>query len=89
MKKYFGVGESISCEVKGPIDIKYKIDGYPEDHDYHGWYLKGSSIKIKIISQHREVFSHWLVNGEKVAEIPLIHPIDSKTVIEPILKEDS
>ena len=89
MKKYFGVGESIPCNVKGPVDIKYEIDGYPENHDYHGWYLKGSSIKLEIVSPHRKIFSHWLVNGEKVSDVPLVYPVDSEAVIEPILEEDN
>lgn len=89
MQHFFGVGESLPCNVKGPLNIKYEIDGYPEDRDYYGWYFEGSSIRVEIVSPHRKNFSHWLVNGEKVAGMPLVYPINSETIIEPVLKKNT
>jgi hypothetical protein len=87
MARYCGAGESLSCEVKGADGIEYEIDGYPERAGYQGWYFKGQPIRVKIVGRHARVFSHWLVNGKKVAVSELVYPVSSATVIEAVLKQ--
>lgn len=83
-----GIRESLSCKVKGPVDIKYQIDGYPEGADYQGWYYAQETIDIRIVSPHRIHFSHWMVNGKKISDTHLIFPITNKTDIEPVFKDN-
>jgi len=86
MQQHLGVGESLACEVKGPVGIKYLIDNYPEKENYYGWYFKGEQIKVEIVSRQKASFLHWLVNGKNVREHPLVYSVNSKTVIKPIFK---
>jgi hypothetical protein len=87
MAQYCGAGESFSCEVKGPRGIEYNIDGYPERAGYQGWYFRGQPIRVEIAGQHTRGFSHWLVNGKKVAVSQLVYPVSSAIVIEPVFSE--
>ncbi|MFC1599337.1 CotH kinase family protein [Candidatus Omnitrophota bacterium] len=88
MQKHMGSDESYSCTVKGPKGIAYEIDGFSSRAPYHGWYFKGSTVEIKIVSYHKKSFSHWLINGSKVIkDKDLIYQVNSETAIEPILKE--
>ncbi len=92
LRKYYGIygiGESLRSQVNGPDGIKFLIDGYPEEPGYEGWYFKGETIDIKVVSQHQSKFSHWMVNGEKIRDRRLIFPINRKTVIEPILSTEN
>lgn len=89
ISRYLEAGESLPCEVKGPIKIKYEIDGYPEKEGYRGWYFKGKQIKVEIVSGHKASFSHWLVNRKRIEEYSLVHSVTSKTVIKPIFKRKS
>lgn len=88
MSRFFETGESLSCEVNGPPGIRFKIDGYSETNNYKGWYFEGAPIKIEIVSPHRDLFSHWLVNGKKISGSQLVYNIDSITSIEPVLKKN-
>ncbi|MFC2169662.1 CotH kinase family protein [Acidobacteriota bacterium] len=89
IQRYFGTGESLFCEVKGPTGIEYKIDGYSEKDSYHGWYFKDERITIEITGQHKSSFLYWLVNGKKIATPFLDYPVSLKTTIVPVLKESS
>ena len=82
---YFGPAEIFLAKVEGPSGIRYKIDGYLEEGGYQGYYYNGKNIEIEIISPHRDNFSHWMVNGEKVQRLRLSLPLYSNTVIEPVL----
>jgi len=86
MCKYINVGESIGCRVDGPGGIEYNIDGYPETSGYKGWYFQGAIITVDITSSEREVFSHWLVNDERIDGSHLVYPVVSETVINPIFR---
>ena len=85
MQRYFGLGQVLSCQVKGPDGIQYQIDGYPANPGYRCSYFKGMLIKVNIASDHQAAFSHWLVNGEKVPGKDLVYQVKSETVIEPVL----
>lgn len=87
MQRFFETGKSLPCEVKGPPGIQYKIDGYSETNNYKGWYFKGEPIKIEIVSPHRDLLLHWLVNGEKITGSRLVYKIDSITSIETVMKK--
>lgn len=87
MRKLFDLGPSLPCRVKGPVDIAYLIDGYPESNNYQGYYFENKPIEISITSFHEDDFSHWLVNGEKIKQYPLTYKITSKTIIEPIFND--
>jgi hypothetical protein len=90
LQKHYGLSEikqSLLCKVKGPVDIKYQIDGYPEGSDYQGWYYEQEMIDIRIVSHHRHDFLHWMVNEKKITDPHLIVPITNKTVIEPVFKD--
>jgi len=87
MQRFFETGKSLPCEVKGPPGIQYKIDGYSETNNYKGWYFKGEPIKIRIVSPHRDLLLHWLVNGKKITGNRLVYKIDSITSIEPVMKK--
>lgn len=86
MQRYFGLGEVLSCQVKGPAGTHYQIDGYPEGPGYQGSYFKGTIIKVDIASEHQALFSHWLVNGEKVEHRNLTVQILLDTTIEAVFK---
>ena len=87
LRRKFGIDEYFACEVKGPEEIRYTIDGYPEQCGYKGHYFKGQQITIKITSAHRKAFRYWQVNRQKVSAPCLVYPVNSQTIIKPILGE--
>lgn len=84
MTYFFSEGDCLECEVRGPGGINYEIDGYPESAGYRGMYFKRKKITVKILDQTRDIFSHWIVNGEKVETPCLEHEVLTKTYIEPV-----
>ncbi|MBN1842780.1 MAG: CotH kinase family protein [Deltaproteobacteria bacterium] len=89
MQQYFGTGKAFLAEVAGPAEIKYEIDGYPEKGGYRGHYYKGEQINVEILSSHKKSFSHWLVNGKQLTSSRLLYPVQSETVVKPVLKKHS
>jgi len=88
MRAMFQLGPILSCSVKGPSGIEYKIDGYPEGAGYQGYYFEGSEITVTIISSHKNRFSHWLVNGRKINDSSLSFVILSNSTIEPVFRNN-
>ena len=86
IQQFFGEGECFTCDVSGPHGIQYEIDGYPESSGYQGWYFKGKKITMRIRGLARGVFSHWLVNGERVGGTLLEHKVFTKTRIKPVFE---
>lgn len=85
MKTYFDSGDSYSCRVNGPDDVRFEIDGYPEKPGYAGWYFEKTPITISITDAANRSFSHWLINGEEVrTDITLQYPVESETTIEAV-----
>ena len=84
MQKYFGLGPSFLCSVTGPGGIRFKVDGYPEENGYEGWYFRDFPITVVILDPPPKIFSHWRVNGKRVAGDRLQFVIQSETNITPI-----
>lgn len=86
MRKYFGSPESCFCQVKGPNDIIYEIDGFVSGSGYGGWYFKDSQITVKIDGKNGKAVSYWLINGKKIksCDNKLTYRVNSETTIEPI-----
>ncbi len=87
MEKHFQAGRSYPCEVKGPDETNYRIDGYPEKSGYTGWYFSGLPITIEVTGANRNDFSHWIVNSKKITSKQLVYPIHSKTKITAIFRQ--
>ena len=86
MRELFKLGPIFSCTVKGPKEITYSIDDYPEESDYQGYYFEGREITVKITSLHQKNFSHWLVNGKIIKNPILLYSVLSESIIEPVFK---
>ncbi len=86
-KVIFEAGDFFYCSVKGPPGTAFEIDGYPEDYDYNGWYFQQQTVTVRIVGPRADQFSHWLVNGNRVDTVPLVHHIIANTTIEPVFKQ--
>jgi len=86
MQKYFNSPKTYYCQVKGPDDIIYEIDGFITRSEYKGIYFKNYLIKIKIVNDYREKLLHWIINGKKIRSPNniLAFPINSETIIKPV-----
>lgn len=90
MDEYFEAGPAHRCEVRGPDDIDYLIDGYPERAGYTGWYFSGRTIRVELADpQLRRALSHWQVNGRRVDGQPLELPVETETILEPVMRGPS
>lgn len=87
MQKYWGSNESVACAVEGIDSNTVAIDGVTYDHDYRGWYFKGSTITVSASAD--TPIDHWLVNGKKAAfnQTHLSYIIDTTTTIRPVYKQ--
>ncbi len=89
MQEIFSAGPSHLCIVKNSQQqITLEIDGYVEESDYVGWYFEDMTIKVNAIPEPGYIFSHWLVNGQKVAgsrantlEIPITADLMIEAVV--------
>jgi len=90
IQDYFGIDETFACRVRGAPGYRYKIDGYPEKGNYRGHYYKGKTITIEIIgsTKNKAAFSHWLVNGKKYTTGTLNFPVETDTVINPVMANE-
>jgi hypothetical protein len=91
MQELFSVGLSYPCSVKSSQShVTLEIDGYTEKSDYIGWYFEGMSITVKAIPKPGFLFSHWLLNGQKVADDGnvLEFPITADTRIEVVVVQE-
>ncbi|MCP5109176.1 MAG: ankyrin repeat domain-containing protein, partial [bacterium] len=88
IRGYFKTGEFYLCKLNSAPMVDYRIDGYPERGNYRGHYFKGKTITVKITSNHRDMFSHWRVNGRKDSTPVLRFPVDRDTVILPVMKNE-
>ena len=87
MQKYWGSAESYACSVEGIVNKTVTIDGVTYDHDYKGWYFKGSTITVAATDTDGQI-DHWLINGKKVAsnQTRLSYTIDTTITIRPVFK---
>lgn len=72
MSTYFAAGASVRCQVLAPANVRFEIDGYPEQNNYTGWYFSETPITIKITDAAGLVFSHWLINGQERRSEPVL-----------------
>ncbi len=87
MKPYFDSGDSYSCRVTGPENIRFEIDGYPEESGYTGWYFEKTPIRVHLVESVNQTFSHWLINGKVIrTKRELEYLISSETTIEAVFK---
>jgi len=84
MRRYFNAPNSYLCRINPPRGSRYKVDGYPYQREYAGWYLKGSKITINRSSRNENSETSWFVNGKKVVgkNHQLTLTVDSNTTIE-------
>jgi hypothetical protein len=82
LRRYVKPGPAYRAAVKGPEDVEFVIDGYPEAAGYTGRYLVGQEIRVTLATR-RSDFSHWVVNGQRVASPVLSHRVLTPTLIIP------
>lgn len=87
-EKLFKLGPSLLCQVTGPADIQYDIDGYQEPAGYQGYYFKGSRITVSIAAPYQKRFSYWLVNEKKVNSPRLDLEVREDLIIEPVFQDE-
>ncbi len=87
-EKLFKLGPSLLCQVTGPADIQYEIDGYDELSGYQGYYFKGSRITVSIDAPYQKKFSYWLVNEKRVDSSRLDFEVREDLIIEPVFQNE-
>lgn len=84
MQKWFNLGPSYQCRIKGPEGIAYNVDGFTKEGQYEGDYFKGMRVKISLADPSTRNFSHWLVNGKKVDDQQLVITVKNNMTISPV-----
>lgn len=81
MVNQLGLGSVLSCRVETTVDQPLLIDGYRYAAGYSGWYFKGQKIVLEPDGAAAARFSHWLVDGRKVAGPRLEHVVEKEVAI--------
>ena len=80
VRRYVKRDPAYRVAVKGPEDVEFLIDGFPEATGYTGRFLGGQEIRVTLATA-RSDFSHWVVNGERVESPVLSHQVLAPTLI--------
>jgi hypothetical protein len=87
-EKLFDLGPGLLCQVTGPADIQYEIDGYDEFSGYQGYYFKGSRITVSLDAPYQKKFLYWLVNGKRVDGFSLDLEVLENLIIVPVFNDE-
>lgn len=89
MVEQFRLEGPYRCRVQIPGGQSLMIDGHSYGKSYDGWYFGGQSIVVDTAAGNAgEKFSHWLVNGRKIAVPRLRHTVNDNTTIRAVFNSD-
>ncbi|MFC2172962.1 CotH kinase family protein [Acidobacteriota bacterium] len=87
IQEYLELGQLFRCNLNGPSQVTYTIDGYPEQGVYQGWYYKDQTITVEIEGSFDERFSHWLIDGQKMSGHRLECAVSKDMRIQPVFEK--
>lgn len=82
MVRHLGLDSLVRLRLDGRPGEQLQVDGHTVPPNFIGWYLPGTEVSVRL-DESRDDFSHWLVNGERVATPEVSLPLEARTLIRP------